>query len=127
MQFGWRPKGGAPKGWRIASGNSESIPLSPPHLEENIKFTGIKSNSTICNIFKKAFTNAGFEYINPHNFRHTAIRFAETQSPAFLNAVRQSLGHKSIETSFNSYGELSEYDQRERINGLEYDFEQENN
>jgi integrase len=94
-------------------------------FEENIKFTGIKANSSICNIFKKAFTNAGFEYINPHNFRHTAIRFAETQSPAFLNAVRQSLGHSSIETSFNSYGTLSEYDQRERINGLEYDFEKE--
>ena len=77
------------------------------------------------NIFKKAFTTVGFEYINPHNFRHTIVRFAEKRTPEFLNAIRQSLGHKSINTTLQSYGELSPYEQRNRISGFEYDFDKE--
>ena len=94
-------------------------------LESNLKAQEIKSNTTIRNIFEKAFTTAGCEYINPHNFRHTIIRFAEKQTPEFLNAVRQSLGHKSINTTLQSYGELSQYEQRNRISGFEYDFDKE--
>ncbi len=81
-------------------------------LEQSIKRVGIKSDTTIRNIFKRAFENAGLQYINPHSFRHTLARYAQTQSPAFLNAVRQNLGHSSIDTTLNSYGQLSHADQR---------------
>jgi len=67
----------------------------------------IKSDTTIRNIFKKAFETAGFAYIKPHSFRNTMARDAQYQSPAFLNAVRQNLGHNSIDTTLNSYGQLS--------------------
>ena len=92
-------------------------------LESNLTTQEIKSNTTIRDMFKKTFTNAGFEYINPHNFRHTIIRFAEKQTPEFLNAIRQSLGHKSINTTLQSYGELSQYEQRNRIGDFEFDFD----
>jgi integrase len=91
-------------------------------LESKATLTGIKSNTSIRTIFKNAFVAAGYEYLRPHSFRHTMVKFAERQSPEFLNAVRQSLGHKSINTSFQSYGELSEYDQRDRMNNLQFDF-----
>ena len=91
-------------------------------LESKVLHIGIKSNTTIRRVFETAFTKAGFEYLRPHSFRHTMVRFAEKQTPEFLNAVRQSLGHKSINTSFQSYGELSELDQRSRIFGLKHEF-----
>jgi integrase len=87
-------------------------------LESTITKEEIKSGSQIRDIFKNAFVSAGLEYINPHNFRHTRARFASKQSPQYLNATRQSLGHKNIDTTLGSYGELSIYEQREVIAGV---------
>jgi integrase len=80
-------------------------------LEQKIEKETIKSGTTIRNIFKKAFESAGFEYIRPHSFRNTLVRYAATQNPAFLNAVRQNLGHNSIDTTLNSYGQISTTEQ----------------
>ena len=88
-------------------------------LETNITNNAIKSDTTLRNIFKACFTNAGMDYINPHSFRKTLARFAQTKSPAFLNAVRQNLGHSSIDTTLNSYGQLSDHDQRTVISGTD--------
>jgi len=89
-------------------------------LERIPKKEEIKSGSTIRDIFKNAFESAGLEYIKPHNFRKTLARYAETQSPAFLNAVRQNLGHESIDTTLSSYGQLSVADQRKNISSLPF-------
>lgn len=87
-------------------------------LESNITKEEIKSTSQLITIFKTAFIKAGFEYINPHSFRRTRTKFAMTQSPEYLNATRQALGHKSIDTTFNDYGEISVYKQSEIIAGI---------
>ena len=87
-------------------------------LEKTVIRAGIKSNTTIRDIFKRAFTSAGYEYIRPHSFRHTWARYAESQSPAFLNTVRQCLGHDSIDTTLNSYGQSSLAEQRRVISGI---------
>lgn len=84
-------------------------------LEQKIRKMEIKSDTTIRDIFRKAFEAAGFKYIKPHSFRKTLARYAETQSPAFLNAVRQNLGHESIDTTLSSYGQLSLAEQRRII------------
>ncbi len=84
-------------------------------LTQSIRKAEIQSDTTIRDIFKKAFESAGLEYIKPHSFRRTMARYAQTQSPAFLNAVRQNLGHNSIDTTLNSYGQLSQIDQRKII------------
>ena len=89
-------------------------------LEPKITKIGIKSNTTIINAFKKAFESAGLDYLRPHSFRHTIVRYAERQSPEYLNAVRQSLGHSSIDTTFQSYGQLSTDEQRNRISNLDF-------
>ena len=88
-------------------------------LEKAIKKEEIKSNTTIRDIFKKTFESAGFEYIRPHSFRRTLARYAETQSPVFLNAVRQNLGHKSIDTTLSSYGQQSVAEQRRNISSIQ--------
>ena len=87
-------------------------------LEKSVSRVGIKSNTTIRDIFKKAFTAIGLEYLRPHSFRHTWARFAETQSPEFLNTVRQCLGHDSIDTTLSSYGQSSLADQRRVIGNM---------
>jgi integrase len=91
-------------------------------LEDQICPNGIRSNTTIRNIFKKAFEHAGLEYINPHSFRNTIARHAQKESPQYLNAIRQNLGHSSIDTTLNSYGQLSVYDQRNTIAKTKLDF-----
>lgn len=91
-------------------------------LEDQIHPNGIKSDTTIRNIFKKAFESAGLEYINPHSFRNTIARHAQKVSPEYLNAIRQNLGHSSIDTTLNSYGQLSVYDQRKTISKTKLDF-----
>ena len=114
-------------GWRdhlLSLGFKDNDPLFPAInnsfntqnlLEQSIKRDAIKSDTTMRDVFKRAFENAGLAYINPHSFRKTLARYAQTQSPAFLNAVRQNLGHKSIDTTLNSYGQLSVAEQREII------------
>jgi hypothetical protein len=49
------------------------------------------------------------------------IGYAETQSPAFLNAVRQNLGHEPIDTTLSSYGQQSMADQRKNISSVQFD------
>ncbi|MDH5721852.1 MAG: site-specific integrase [Alphaproteobacteria bacterium] len=89
-------------------------------LEQGIKKIEIKSDTTIRDVFRRAFENAGLPYINPHSFRKTLARYAQTQTPEFLNAVRQNLGHSSIDTTLNSYGQLSVADQRRIINQVSF-------
>jgi integrase/recombinase XerD len=81
-------------------------------LESRVKKEEINSTSAIRNVFESSFKAADLPYINPHNFRHTRARFAAKQSPEYLNATRQALGHKSIDTTLNSYGELSFEEQK---------------
>lgn len=87
-------------------------------LSQAIRKDEIKSDTTIRAVFKNAFECAGFDYINPHSFRRTIAHYAQTQSPLFFNAVRQNLGHSSIDTTLNSYGQLSHLDQRRAISGI---------
>lgn len=75
-------------------------------LEQSTQRKPIQSETTIRTVFKQTFQAAGFPYINPHSFRHTLARYAQTQSTLFLNAVRQNLGHSSIDTTLSSYGQL---------------------
>jgi len=84
-------------------------------LRQTMRKDEIKSDTTIRGVFKKAFECAGFDYINPHSFRRTIAQYAQTQSPAFMNAVKQNLGHSSIDTTLSSYGQLSYLDQRRAI------------
>jgi integrase len=71
-------------------------------------------------IFKQAFTNAGFEYYNPHSFRKTITQLGEQicKNPEEFKAWSQNLGHENPLTTFTSYGQVSTYRQGEIIKGL---------
>ena len=88
-------------------------------LESVMTKEEIKSGSQMRDIFKNAFQKAGFEYINPHNFRRTRVKFAMKQNPLYLNATRQALGHKNIDTTLvGGYGDLSVDEQRTVISEI---------
>lgn len=98
-----------------ALGFSEKAPLFPAIptqfnqlnlLEPKPKQEFIKSNSTIRTVFENTFHAVSLPYHCPHTFRHTIVRWAETQTPAVFNAVHHSLGHADIKTTFMSYGTL---------------------
>lgn len=80
-------------------------------LEISIKKEVIKSGSTIRSIFKKIFEGVGLPYYKPHSFRHTLAREAERKNPQHLNSIRQNHGHASINTTIQSYGNLSNSEQ----------------
>lgn len=120
--------------WRnylIAKGFKKDDPLFPAIdnrfnqqnlLEQHISVNPIKSDTTIRDVFKRAFTGAGLDYLNPHSFRKTLAKYAQNHSPEFLNAVRQNLGHSSIDTTLSSYGQLSSLDQRRILSDLNDNF-----
>jgi integrase len=119
--------------WRdhlVAMNFKDSDPLFPKIdtrfgksnlLEQKIQIVELRSDSAIREVFKKAFEAAGYPYIKPHNFRKTLTRHAEHESPAFLNAVRQNLGHDSIDTTLSSYGQMSVADQGKAISSVKID------
>lgn len=84
-------------------------------LQNTLTRKHIHSSTTLRKIFQAAFEAAGHVYLNPHRFRHTILRHAEKVDPEYFNAVRLSLGHSSVETSFQSYGKLSNIEKRYRI------------
>ncbi len=71
-------------------------------------------------IFKVAFESAKLEYFNPHSFRDTLGRLGEKVcgSPEQFKAWSQNLGHESVMTTFNSYGEVPQHRQSEVFEGL---------
>ncbi len=76
--------------------------------------------SPIRKIFKTSFESAGLEYYNPHSFRDTIGRLGEKicQSPEQFKAWSQNLGHESVMTTFNSYGEVPQHRQAEVFDEL---------
>jgi integrase len=60
-------------------------------------------------IFQKRCLNAGVPYFNPHSFRHSVVDiFTERNLTAKQQkALSVNLGHESITTTFDSYGNSS--------------------
>lgn len=76
-------------------------------LEQNTNPNFITAQ-TIRHIFKKVFSDAGITVYRVHSFRHTIARWAELNgTPEFFNAVSQSLGHSSVQTTFYCYGTMT--------------------
>lgn len=88
-------------------------------LEPNIQKIEIKGNNAILKVFRDAFHRVGLPYYPPHTFRHMIARWAETQTPEVFNAVRQSLGHSDIKTTFETYGAFTPHKIACILNGVE--------
>jgi len=84
-----------------------------------------KNSSSLRNIIKKRFEQAGIRYYHPHTFRHWFIKkimelpLTEVQQ----KAISQSVGHEDIRTTFGSYGygKIDENRQVEIIRGIDFE------
>jgi integrase len=69
---------------------------------------------TAWGIIKRIGKRAGIDTIHPHIFRHSrAIQMLRAGTP--MNVVSQHLGHKSIKTTIDIYGQFMTPDLREQI------------
>ncbi len=68
-----------------------------------------QSATSIRNIFKERFEQAGVEYFSPHTFRHLAVNMAIAgcRNGQEIKAVSQNFGHEDVGTTMTTYGSLS--------------------
>ena len=71
-------------------------------------------------IYREAFASNGLPYFNPHSFRKTLMVVAYDMGlqGETLKAWSQNLGNKKLDTSINSYGNVSKDRQKARILAL---------
>ena len=87
---------------------------------ESLSKRHIQSTQTARKVFKEAFEAAGQPYFNPHSFRNTIIQLGERMclTTEEFKAWSQNIGHSSVLTTFNSYGEVPYQRQCDLIAGL---------
>jgi integrase len=80
---------------------------------DELDTTAWKSTTSIRTIVKDAFKSAGFDYYNPHSFRHTIghLSYRYCKTPEELKAWIQNIGHNSALTTLMSYGSIDEHNQ----------------
>jgi integrase len=72
---------------------------------------------SIRTIFRDAFKRAGLPYFNPHSFRSTIVAFGSERDLTWqeMQAWAQNLGHKSLTTTFGSYGQVAPHQQGDLV------------
>jgi integrase len=78
------------------------------------------STGPIRAIFRAAFERAGVPYFNPHSFRNTLVAFSSEKDLTWqeMQAVAQNLGHKSLTTTFGSYGQIPAHQQGDLVRNM---------
>lgn len=107
---------------KLFSPNYPLFPKTQNGQDENkcFKANGLSNEhwagtTTIREIFKKAFNNAGQKYYHPHTLRHTIVHYAMENGASVeeLKALSQNIGHESLLVTIGSYGEISNHRQGE--------------
>jgi len=107
--------------------NDPLFPATQNGHDENDRFTpnGLTQRhwstaQPMRNIFREAFKGNGMQYYNPHSFRNTltALSYQLKLDPMSMKAWSQNMGHEHLDTTYNSYGQLSPNAQREAMLGL---------
>ena len=110
-------------------GNDDPLfPMTNNILNANHQFeaSGLKREhwstaSPIRSIFKEAFAKAGLPYFHPHSFRNTLVQLGYEVCKKDIEALKawsQNLGHSSVLTTLNSYGEVNTKRQADIIKNL---------
>jgi integrase len=68
-------------------------------------------------VFREAFKQAGVPYFNPHSLRNTIVAFGSQKNLTWqeMQAWAQNLGHKSLTTTFGSYGQVAPHQQGDLV------------
>jgi len=81
-----------------------------------------QSVTSMRNIFKQRFKDAGIEYFSPHCFRHSAVDTAvsKCRNGHEIKAVSQNFGHEDVGTTMTTYGKLNNTQVSNIISGIDF-------
>ncbi|PCJ99169.1 MAG: recombinase XerC [Zetaproteobacteria bacterium] len=72
--------------------------------------------AAVRSIFKDAFKNAGLPHCTPHSVRNMIVNWAMEHCTQYqFKAISQNIGHESVMTSYNAYGNFNMDTQRSAI------------
>lgn len=79
-----------------------------------------KTNDCLRRVIKLAFAAAGLPPFTPHRFRNTLVQLSNryVTTPEEMKAVSMNLGHSSVRTTVDDYGQISPQRQGEIIKHL---------
>ncbi len=79
-----------------------------------------QSATSIRDVFKQRFEDAGIEYFSPHTFRHLAIltALAKCRNGQEIKAISQNFGHENISTTLTTYGTMNDVQMSGIISGM---------
>jgi integrase len=94
-----------------ASGHFEASGLAREHWS---------CTGSIRTVFRQAFKRAGMPYFNPHSLRNTIVAFGSEKDLTWqeMQAWAQNLGHKSLTTTFGSYGQVAPHQQGDLVRNV---------
>lgn len=81
-----------------------------------------QSVTSMRDVFKKRFEDAGVEYFSPHCFRHLAVNtaIAKCRNGHEIKAVSQNFGHEDVGTTMTTYGTLNNTQVNSLISGIDF-------
>lgn len=88
-----------------------------------------QSVTSMREIFKQRFVNAGIEYFPPHTFRHLAVVTAvsKCKNGHEIKAVSQNFGHEDVGTTMTTYGTLTNTQMTSLITNMDFSGSENNN
>lgn len=111
----------------------DTNPLFPRNKVENAQGANIfvsnyvesefwQSVTSMRDIFKQRFTDAGIEYFSPHCLRHSAVNTAisKCRNGHEIKAVSQNFGHEDVGTTMTTYGKISDTQVNNLISGMDF-------
>ena len=112
-------------------GNAD--PIFPRNKVENIENAKLfvsnsiepkfwQSVTSMRDIFRKRFKDAGIEYFPPHALRHLAVRLAteKCRNGQEIKAVSQNFGHENVGTTMTTYGTINNLDVGSIISNINF-------
>ncbi len=81
-----------------------------------------QSVTSMRDVFKHRFEDAGIEYFPPHCFRHLAVNtaIAKCRNGHEIKAVSQNFGHEDVGTTMTTYGTISNTQVSSLISGMDF-------
>lgn len=88
-----------------------------------------QSVTSMRDVFKQRFKDAGIEYFSPHCFRHLAVNtaIAKCRNGHEIKAVSQNFGHEDVGTTMTTYGKISNTQVNSLISGMDFSNSNNNN
>lgn len=81
-----------------------------------------QSVTSMRDVFKYRFEDAGLEYFSPHCLRHSAVNIAisKCRNGHEIKAVSQNFGHEDVGTTMTTYGTLNNTQVNSIISGMDF-------